>query len=212
MSFFPKILDRTQKKALKALAPIMSREGFVLSGGTAAALQLGHRTSIDLDWLINGKLSDPIGLAARLQQAGTKFKTGHVAAGTLHGTASEVKVCFIEHRYPSISPVVSSEDDTFQLASLDDLAAMKLLAIAQRGAKKDFVDIYALMQQHKPLPELIAGYKKKYLVNDASTVATGLIYFDDAEHEEMPQMIWKVDWNLVKKTISKAVASLVKPT
>jgi len=91
------------------------------------------------------------------------------------------------------------------LASLDDLACMKLSAVAQRGSKKDFIDIYALLKKHRSLKQLLRLYQKKFNGADIAPVLYGLNYFDDAEKQRMPRMVWSVTWEEIKKTILGAV-------
>jgi hypothetical protein len=93
----------------------------------------------------------------------------------------------------------------FDLASLDDLACMKLAAIAQRGSRKDFVDIHALISKHCPLEELLLLYRKKFSLQDISPVLYGLVYFEDAELEPAQQMLWKISWRQIKRDISQWV-------
>lgn len=78
---------------------------------------------------------------------------------------------------------------------------MKLLAVSQRGAKKDFVDLYALGQSSCSLRQMLRWYKKKFAVEDIAHVLRSLVYFDDADKERMPKMLWDVSWRTVKKTI-----------
>ena len=78
---------------------------------------------------------------------------------------------------------------------------MKLSAIAQRGSRKDFVDTYALGIEYRPLREMIGLYRRKYSVEDMVHVLYSLAYFDDAEQERMPKMVWKTDWRVIKETI-----------
>ena len=87
------------------------------------------------------------------------------------------------------------------MASLDDLAAMKLSAIAQRGSRKDFVDIYALAEKHAPLRQLLDCYARKFSIRDTGHVLYALSYFDDAEREPMPKMLWRLSWQEIKRRI-----------
>ena len=95
-----------------------------------------------------------------------------------------------------------------RLASLMDLACMKLSAIAQRGARKDFCDLYVLGSRHFSLQEMLGFYQKKFNIRDIGSVLYGLVYFDDAEQERMPRMLWKVSWKEIKKTITGWVKDL----
>jgi hypothetical protein len=78
---------------------------------------------------------------------------------------------------------------------------MKLSAIAQRGARKDFCDLYALGIKCFTLPEMLGFYREKYSIRDIGSVLYGLVYFDDAESERMPRMLWDVKWAEIKRTI-----------
>jgi hypothetical protein len=78
---------------------------------------------------------------------------------------------------------------------------MKLSAIAQRGSRKDFYDVHALLSQHRPLPDLLKLYQQKFDITDISPVLYGLAYFDDAEREPEPALIQIIQWQQVKKEI-----------
>jgi len=203
-------LAPAQKKTLEQIASFATRRGFYLGGGTAVALHLGHRRSIDFDWFIQKPLGDPMLLAQYIRSQGIDFKTSKVEAGTLHGLLSGVRFSFLEYQYTLLSPSVKLKDLDCSVASLDDLACMKLSALAQRGSKKDFVDIYALALKHRPLPDILTLYKQKYEVEDMSHVLYALAYFDDADKERMPRMLWKTDWKTIKAAIRKWIGALSK--
>jgi hypothetical protein len=194
-------LAPAQHKTLAQVASLATRRGFYLGGGTAIALYLGHRRSIDFDWFIQKPLGDPMLLAQHIRDRGVDFTTGKVEPGTLHGLVSGVKFSFLEYPYSLLSPSLKVQGFDCLVASLDDLACMKLSALAQRGSKKDFVDIYALALKHKPLPGILTLYKRKYSVEDMSHVLYGLAYFDDADKERMPRMLWKTNWKTIKTAI-----------
>ena len=78
---------------------------------------------------------------------------------------------------------------------------MKLSAVAQRGARKDFCDLYALAKKAFSLRDMLDLYQKKFNIKDVGTVLYGLVYFDDAENERMPRMLWNVTWKEIKKSI-----------
>ena len=87
------------------------------------------------------------------------------------------------------------------LASLEDLACIKLSAIAQRGARKDFWYLYALGTKCFTQQEMLDFYQRKYSIRDIGSVLYGLVYFDDADGERMPRMLWEVKWAEIKRTI-----------
>ncbi|MDZ7363398.1 MAG: hypothetical protein ONB46_22165 [candidate division KSB1 bacterium] len=74
-----------------------------------------------------------------------------------------------------------------------------MTAIAQRGARKDFIDLYALFREHKSLKPMLRLYARKFVIDDLGHVLYALAYFDDAEHEPMPKMLWKVNWRQSRK-------------
>ena len=194
-------LGKSQVSVLNQIAKFSSESGFYLAGGTALSLYFGHRKSVDLDWFTSKKIEDALDLAARIKEHGIKFSVASIATGTLHGTIAKIRVTFLEFKYPLLQPSQFISQPGFYLASLDDLACMKLSAIAQRGARKDFCDIYALGIKHRPLSEMLELYKAKFGVKEIAHVVYGLNYFDDAETERMPNMLWDVSWTTIKKTI-----------
>ena len=124
-----------------------------------------------------------------------------ISAGTLHGSIQDVRVTFLQYRYPMLKSVHYWQDMNCNLASLEDLACMKLSAIAQRGARKDFCDLYALGKTTFSLQAMLGFYQKKFDIQDIGSVLYGLVYFDDAENERMPRMLWNIPWREIKNTI-----------
>jgi hypothetical protein len=208
MTFYSDGLVESQLEVLRKTGRWLSPRRFYLAGGTALAIYLRHRRSVDLDWFTMERLSDPIGFAQALRDEGILFITDQTAPGTLHGQVSGVRVSFLEFRYPLLSPLAHWEEIDIHLASLDDLACMKLSAVAQRGSKKDFFDIYALCMQHRPLAELLKLYRSKFSVTDIGPVIYRLAYFDDAESERDPALLEKVSWEKVKQAIVKWVREI----
>lgn len=195
------VLDPPQAAVLTRMAGPMAEAGFHLGGGTAIALHLGHRKSIDLDWFTPSPLGDPLRLAARLRDRGLGIDNPRTAPGTLHGLVDRVRVSLIEYRYPLLGELARIEGSGAPIAALGDLAAMKLAAVAQRGARRDFLDVHALVHSFRELPELLASYRRKYRTDDVTHVLYGLSYFDDADKEQMPRMLQEVDWEQVKDAL-----------
>ncbi len=207
MNWHPECLSRAQRAVVRQLAPPLSETGFYLAGGTAVALHLGHRLSIDLDWFTDHAIPDPLQLAAQLRSAGLAFETTQIARGTLHGATGGVRISLMEYQYPFLRPVEDWPEGPCPVASADDLAAMKLSAIAQRGSRKDFVDLWALGSRHARLPEMLELYRRKYGVRDIAHLLYSLSFFDDADEEPMPQMLGDVDWETIKATIREWVGN-----
>jgi hypothetical protein len=78
---------------------------------------------------------------------------------------------------------------------------MKLSAVSQRGGKKDFIDIYALGSKAFSLLEMISMYQRKFSVKDIGHLLYGLAFFDDAELEPGPKLLWDMEWQVVKKSV-----------
>ncbi len=200
-------LGRSQRSLLPRLAPLARQHGFYLAGGTALALQLGHRRSVDFDWFRQEPIDDPLRLAADLRAGDFRFETDRVERGTLHGRASGVRVSFLEYGYPLLRPL--REVEGLRLAALEDIAAMKLAAVAQRGSKKDFVDVFTL-GRHFRLADMLAFYGKKYGVEDVGHVLVALAYFDDADRERTPLLLQRQSWPDVKATIRRWLAGATR--
>ena len=190
------VLEPEQHAVLERMAGPAAGEGFYLAGGTAVALHLGHRKSVDLDWFTEARVGDPLRLAGRLRDEGVNIEDVRTDRGTVHGLVEGVRVSLIEFRYPLLAPVERLE--RAPIAALEDLAAMKLSAIAQRGTRRDFIDVHALACEFRPLPELLELYRRKFGVDDVAHMLYGLSYFDDAEWEQMPTMLHATDWGAVK--------------
>ena len=105
---------------------------------------------------------------------------------------------FLEYGYPLLRPL--REVEGLRLAALEDIAAMKLAAVAQRGSRKDFLDVFALGRRLR-LGDMLASYRKKYGVEDVGHVMVALAYFDDADRERTPMLLQRLSWPDVKSTI-----------
>jgi hypothetical protein len=205
MKFHLDVLNEEQLKGLKSLGTWTSQQQFYLAGGTAVALYYGHRHSLDLDWFTSQPLGDALQLAETLRLNDIDFITARTSPGGLQGTLDSVWISFLEFHYPMLQPLVEWKEMSCQVAGLDDLACMKLAAIAQRGSRKDFYDLYMLASQHRPLAEMLPLYRQKFMLSDITPLLYGLTYFDDAEEEPDPSLLLGLSWKSVKKTILKWV-------
>ena len=189
---------------LKKIQALPNMSGMRLVGGTALALHLGHRKSVDLD--LFGRFDEHVSFRYLLMQS------GHVADGAENGVVQSlrvdgVKVDFVNYPYLWLQdPVV---DDGVVLAAIPDIAAMKLSAAANRGRKKDFIDI-AFLLDSLCLKEMVELYQRKFLVSEFSFALRGLTYFDDAEDDPMPEMLISVTWEGVKRKIESHVREFVR--
>jgi len=186
---------------LKQLMVHPSLDNFVLVGGTALALQIGHRKSVDLD-LFTVVAFDPDTLLADLLPVFSPTllqKTSLSMICTIGG----IKVDFIHFRYPFIRTVRLEEG--LRMLSVEDIAAMKLDAISGRGSKKDFFDVYYLLE-YFTLDEMFGLYIEKYPHQTTFHVLRSLAYFKDAENDPDPIIMdTTVTWQHVKNGIITAV-------
>ena len=205
MRYHPEVMTRAQQTLLAQLGPFASERRFYLGGGTAVALQLGHRRSEDLDWFTPEPLGDPLLLAQALRDFRPDVASVATSRGTLHGQVGEVRVGFIEYRYPLLEPPLHWPEYGCDLASMADLACMKLAAVAQRGAKRDFLDVYALAKAFASLDQMVTLYRRRYGIDDVTHLLYALSYFDDADSEPTPILLWPIDWAEVKADVRRWV-------
>jgi len=178
---------------------------FYLSGGTALSLQLGHRESEDLDFFCKEQFVPEL-VEQQLHIFGTLSET-ELAKGTVNTYLDGVKLQFLEYPYRLLEPFVIWEG--INLSSVADIACTKLQTVGMRGSKKDFIDLYFLLQQYT-LKDILGYTKKKYAESDYSEthILKSLVFFDDADAQPMPRMHKDVSWEQVKKTIIVAVKSV----
>jgi hypothetical protein len=169
-------------------------ESFYLAGGTALALHLGHRLSRDLD-LFNPEPFDEERLLSDLKNI-ERISVISKGRETLHLHIMDIKVSFMGYGYPVLFPFKSFR--SIKVADPQDIACMKISAIAGRGSRRDFVDLYVLARQYG-LVHLIDLFEKKYAQVNFNLLHAlkSLTYFKDAEQEPMPKMLAPVSWNEV---------------
>lgn len=195
---YPKTLE-----LLKELMVIPSLESFQLVGGTALALQIGHRISVDLD-LFSEREFEKGKILRDLEKIGT---VESIHPELLMLMINDIKVDIVHYPYPFIHPIEHIEG--IRLASIKDIVAMKLSAIANRGAKKDFFDICFLFDQLS-LKEMLHLFSLKYPGVNHFHVIKSLTYFEDAEEDVNPLMIEKLDWREVKQKVEKEVEGYLR--
>jgi hypothetical protein len=174
-----------------------------LVGGTALALQIGHRNSVDID--LFGKTSiDEFALNETLSHFGKLIqlkKSKNINIYSLNGT----KLDIVNYPYEWLDQPINT--DSLVLASTKDIAAMKLAAITSRGTKKDFIDLCFLLNSYS-LPEMLNFYARKYHDGSVFLVVKSLTYFDDAEQDEAPKMYVSYNWEEIKSTIRNEINKL----
>jgi len=158
---------------------------FFLVGGTALALQIGHRMSIDLDFFSTGKFDENTMLTELEDKY--KFQLDYQAKNTLKGEIEGVKVDLITHSYPLVKPLVQAEG--VRMAAPEDISAMKLNAIIGNGTRlKDFVDV-AYLSSSLSLADMMAAYEEKYQSRNPTMAIKALDYHNDINFKEKISMI-----------------------
>lgn len=204
---FAKALPENQKQALALLGKSQILKDAYLAGGTALALQLNHRESIDFDFFTSKDFL-PSQIVVQLSEIG-RFTQEKIEPGTIIGGFENIKFSLFHYSHSLLKePIIFSN---IKIACLEDIAAMKLVAICDRGTKKDFVDIYFLLQKFS-LAQILEFYDQKYKKLEANklSILKSLTYFVDTEDEPMPKMIKQVSWGKVKAFIRNKRDELVK--
>lgn len=173
---------------------------FHLVGGTALALQLGHRISVDLD-LFSQNAFDTHELLGVLNTLGKTQVIGN-SNSALNLFLNDVKIDIIHYPYPFIEPVFESQSIRF--ASLADIGAMKLWAIGNRSSKKDFFDLYELLH-HFSLAQLFDFFRQKYPQIQVFHIVRSLTYFEDAENEPDLILLNTISWETVKQKMIQEI-------
>ena len=191
---------------LKTLSAEPELKGMRLVGGTSLALQYGHRQSIDLDFFGHINVGQDE-LVAKLSETGSLTvtnRTPHI----LQTIINNVKVDFVEYGFYKWidQPIIEAG---ICLASDKDIAAMKVNAIMGRGSKKDFIDLFVLLQRYS-LSEILQFYKLKYPEYSEYRALLSMTYFEDAEMQDTPRLFIQDSWEDIKLTIIDTVRDYQK--
>lgn len=204
-------LSKEQRRTLDRLKTIPGIERFYLAGGSAVAIYLNHRRSLDLDLF---SLSGDVELSALADAAQTTLPNVEMLAITdaaLRMRVDGVPVDIVRYRYrPLDKPNPGPE--AFPIAGIRDLAAMKLAAIARRGLRRDFWDLWALIQHGLSLRDATEAYRAKFGVLEAELyhVLRALTYFDDAEKDPVfPRGLNPTKWEQIKRFFLEEVPQLL---
>lgn len=178
-------VDRNLLELIEKLQSDVMLKYFVLVGVTALALQIGHRVSIDIDFFSRDDFN-PRELLEHLEQH-YGFREQYRRKNTLKGIVNGISVDLLRHNYEYVVTPKSSEGIT--MAGKQDIAAMKVNAIAGNGTRiKDFIDIYFLLKDFS-FGDIIGFYKTKYKARNDFHVMKSLTYFDEIVKEAWPKMV-----------------------
>ncbi len=201
---FEEALSKNAKNTLAALGKSNILKDACLAGGTALALQIGHRISVDFDFFTRKEFDEKI-LIQRLVKLPIKFQLERTEWGTILGYVNKTKFSLFYYDYPLLAKLRKFLN--INVCDIRDIASMKIAAISDRGTKRDFIDLYFIIVVEKAftLQQILALYDKKFKVlhQNKLHILKSLVYFEDAERDITPQMIKTVSWQQVKEFFEK---------
>jgi Nucleotidyl transferase AbiEii toxin, Type IV TA system len=200
LGFFFDVLPSHTRKALDFLAQQtwLVDSPWYLAGGTALALQVGHRKSVDLDFFTQQGTFSTTELLTHFMNI-PEWKTDINSENTVYGELCGAKVSFIA--YPFFVPKEKYISYGFvRMLVPADIAVMKIIAVSQRGRKRDFIDLYWLITHGESLEDILRRLQIQYpsVAHDYHHILKSLVYFDDAETDPMSDVNFKVSWAEVK--------------
>lgn len=204
---FTKTLLPDTIRAFKLVSNISIVKKSYLAGGTALALQIGHRISVDLDFF-TPQVFDEKTLSGELSRL-PEYKEEGTAWRTVWGKVANTKFSLFYYQYPLIKKTILFEG--IQMLSKEDIAAMKIHAMEDRGTKRDFIDLYFLTKEFT-LEQMLTFYDQKYGTREDHLyiILRSMNYFVDADMDSMPEMLIKTDWEKVKEYFEKETRRLTE--
>lgn len=192
-----KRLKEEHRRAVQKIVDFLKEGDFYLAGGTAVYYYLGHRESLDLDFFTKRKID-----FRNWKPIFEKFEIMEYTEDTIHSIIEGIKVSFFYYPYELLQE--RQKLDMIELASLEDILAMKISAILQRGSKKDFVDVYFILKELKMNSEqLIQIFQQKYGNFNPLIIKKALTYFEGADKEGELRMIKSISWDKIKEYFIK---------
>ncbi|MBI2623906.1 nucleotidyl transferase AbiEii/AbiGii toxin family protein [Candidatus Parcubacteria bacterium] len=205
------VLPRTVRQALRRLAGArwLKRSKWYLAGGTALALQAGHRASVDLDFFTPQKTFSADQLLAHFPKE--SWTADVVREGTVYGRLLGTRVSFIAYPY-FVARAPYRWYGSVRVLAPADIAVMKIVAISQRGRKRDFVDLYWYCRHREPLGDIVERLRDQYptVAHNYHHIIKSLAYFADAEAEPMPKLFFDVTWKDIKKFFEREVSAVAR--
>ena len=204
---FTKAILPDTLRALKLVSKIDIIKQSYLAGGTALALHLGHRISEDLDFFTQAELDEKI-LLNELKRL-PEFVEEGTAWRTVWGKVGKTKFSLFYYEYPLIKKTINFEG--IQILAKEDIAAMKIHAIEDRGTKRDFFDLFFLSKEFS-LEQMLKFYDQKYhkLSENYYHITRSLGYFIDAEMDTDPKMFIKTSWQEIREFFKSQSIKLAK--
>ena len=181
-----------------------------LAGGTALALHAGNRKSYDLDFFTTKRDFDEKKLLVHFI-GNPDWRTDAEEKSTIYGELFGAKVSFIA--YPFFVPKQDMVwHGSIRVLQTIDIAVMKIIAISQRGRKRDFFDLYWCAKHVEPLEATIRRLKKQYplVAHEYHHILKSLVYFEDAESDPAPEVTFNATWNEIKFFFKKEIPKIAK--
>ena len=203
--------DILDQKRIEILPLFKSfKDDFYLAGGSALALQLGHRDSVDFDFFSKKSFSTET-LTQKVEQVFKNHKIVKIQEekNTLTFVVDDtIKISFFAYPYKIVTSLL--DEDNFQMASVEEIGTMKLSAITSRSVLKDYVDLYFIFHQIN-IENILSLTSEKFPSIDINLILKSLVYFDDVQEEPI---IFKHDKNInfesIKKYLSETVRNYLK--
>lgn len=200
-------VDAEVDRTLRDLHNVPILTSFYLAGGTGLALRLGHRRSVDLDFIFYGENFNEDSVLQKLQHL-EGFALAAKESGAIHASIRNTKVSLITYAYPVLFPFQAFLG--VNVADSRDIGCVKISAIACRGTKRDFVDLYRLAQEYS-LKQMLEWFTRKFSQTNYSMpqILKSLCYFEEAEQDPMPHMLISLSWEEVKQFFAKEAPRLI---
>ncbi len=199
------VLKSKQKEVFKGLKYFSE---FYLVGGTALALQIGHRFSEDFDFFIDQDLSKNLIRKIRRVFKKSEIKISLRGSEQINVSVDTVKMNFVKYKYPLIFKL--SKFNGFKIASISEIALMKAITLGGRASVKDYVDLYFILKERLiSLNSIIKNCQKKYEgeFNDRLFLEQ-LVYFEDVQEVKIEFLKEKVTKKQMQKFFEQEIGKL----
>ena len=212
IAFHLETLPRQTRKALDFLSTKnwLSRKSWYLAGGTALALQAGNRKSVDLDFFTTKASLESEEIITYFKN-NKNWETTINKNNTIYAKLFKAKISFIA--YPFFIPKQAYvKYGTINILQPHDIEVMKIIAISQRGKKRDFFDLYWCAHNIESLEQIIRRLPKQYpsVAHDYHHILKSLVYFKDAESDPEPEIYFKANWKIVKRFFTKEIPIITR--
>lgn len=200
------MIEQAFTKESALLFPNFSRfKNFYLVGGTALALQIGHRISVDFDFFSSEELPSNLLQRARRVFPNSSISVTYRSPEQLNMLIDNIKTTFLQYPYPALDPFVLHRG--VSLASVREIASTKAFSIGKRLSYKDYVDWYFLLsEKHVSLGEIIQFCQKKFGGDFNDRLFLGqLASFEDVPSQNIDFLSEPVGRDIIKAFLEKAV-------